>query len=253
MGRVVVMADTVFEGLHNIDCLVGLAAMPDACIDFVFADLPYGRTQSNWDKLVPMDQLWFQLKRVCKPTSAMVFTAIQPFTSLLVCSNLEQFKYEMVWRKNKATGFLNSKKQPLRAHENILVFYGKQPAYEPQMTDGHEPGHAIKGKLSTTGMYGAMPKPRTWGGSTKRYPTTILDIPIVNGDDPNRVHVNQKPIDLSSWFIKTYTKSGDLVLDPTAGSGSTLVSAKMLGRRFVGFETDPQTVETANKIIGSVR
>ncbi len=127
------------------------------------------------------------------------------------------------------------------------------PSYEPQMTDGHEPGHAIKERLSKTTIYGSTPKPRTWGGSTKRYPTTILDIPIVNGDDPNRVHVNQKPIDLPSWFIKTYTKSGDLVLDPTAGSGSTLVAAKTLGRRFIGFETDSQMVETANKIINGVR
>lgn len=235
--------------IRNEDCLVGMRALRTGSVDLVFADLPYGRTQQSWDKCVPIEQLWEQLNRVCKPAAPMVFTAVQPFTSLLVCSNLKNFRYDMVWRKNKSTGFLNSKKQPLRAHESVCVFYREQPFYEPQMTDGHEPGHAVKGCLSKSPLYGSTPTPRSWGGSTKRYPTTVLEIPIVNGDCSSRVHANQKPIDLPAWFIKTYTKPGDVVLDPTAGSGSTLVAAKSLDRQFVGFETDAKMCAVANKRI----
>lgn len=245
------MKSKMSEGIHNLDCLVGLAALPSQSVNLVFADLPYGRTQQSWDKLVPIEPLWQQLERVCKSTAPMVFTAVQPFTSLLVCSNLKHFRFEMIWRKNKSTGFLNAKKQPLRSHENVLVFYREQPAYEPQMTDGHEPGHAIKGKLSTTKIYGSMPVARTWGGSTKRYPTTVLDISVVNGDSPTRIHANQKPTDLPAWFIKTYTRPGDLVLDPTAGSGSTGVAARQLGRRFIGFETDSEMCIKANELLHS--
>lgn len=240
------------DGLHNMDCLVGLARLPAASVDLVFADLPYGRTQQSWDKLIPIEPLWEQLNRVCKPTAPMVFTAVQPFTSLLVCSNLKSFRYEIVWYKNKSTGFLNAKKQPLRAHENVLVFYREQSVYVPQMTDGHEPGHAVKDRLSKTSLYGATPLPSSWGGSTQRYPTTVLKIPVVNGDAEERIHANQKPIDLPGWFIKTYTQIGDLVLDPTAGSGSTAVVAKMLGRRFVGFETDQKMYAAADKRIRSL-
>lgn len=221
--------------------------MRSASVDLVFADLPYGRTQQTWDRLVPLEPLWEQLKRVCKPTTPLVFTAVQPFTSFLVCSNLKWFRYDMLWRKNKSTGFLNAKKQPLRAHEDIVVFYRTQPRYRPQMTAGHKPGHAIKGRLSKTSLYGRTPVPRSWGGSTQRYPTTVLDIPVVNGDAPNRIHPNQKPMDLPAWFIKTYTKQGDLVLDPTAGSGTTFLAATLLGRDFVGFETDPRMCKAANR------
>jgi site-specific DNA-methyltransferase (adenine-specific) len=232
--------------IHPIDCLRGLARLDTQSVDFVFADLPYGRTQSTWDKLIPAEQLWSALRRVCKPTAAMVFTAIQPFTSLLVCSNLSDFRYEMIWKKNKTTGFLNAKRQPLRSHESVLVFYRQQPAYVPQMTESF-PGHAARGQRSPTSVYGAMPPERIpWGGSTKRHPTSVLEIPIVNNDSPERIHVNQKPEALPAWFIKTYTRPGDTVLDPTAGSGATLVAAANLGRQYVGFETDVKMAALAN-------
>lgn len=232
--------------VNHISCLDGLQHLDPGSVDFVFADLPYGTTQQNWDQRVPMDALWPLLAVVCKPDAAMVFTAAQPFSSLLVVSRLDWFKYEVVWRKNKSTGFLNAKKQPLRAHESCLVFYREQPAYEPQMTDGHELGHAVKGRVSKTELYGGHAQPRAWGGSTKRYPTTVLEIPVVNADAKHRIHRNQKPVELAARFIRTYTKPGDLVLDPTAGSGSALVAAKMLGRRFVGFETNAGYCEKAN-------
>lgn len=177
-----------------------------------------------------------------KKTSPVVLTAIQPFTSMVVMSNLPRFRYDMVWRKNKSTGFLNAKKRPLRVHESVLVFWTEEPVYMPQMTDGHEPGHAVNQRLSGTTVYGATPKRRSWGGSTMRYPVSVLDIPIVNNDSPDRVHPNQKPEALMEWFINTYTRPGDVVLDPTFGSGSALNVARRLGRKYVGFETDAAMV-----------
>lgn len=215
-------------------------------VDFVFADLPYGRTQNGWDKLVPIGELWRQLRRVCKPTAALVFTAMQPFTSLLVCSNLAWFRYEMIWQKNKPRGFLNAKRQPLRTHENVIVFYARQPNYAPQMTNGHTPVHAYTKHTSDGTNYGKTKCGVRGGGSTERYPTSVLTIPVVNNDSEVRIHPTQKPEALAAWFIATYTKPGDLVLDPTAGSGSTGVAALRAGRRFVGFETDEAMATLAN-------
>jgi DNA modification methylase len=227
--------------VRHIDCIEGMKSLPAGSIDLVFADLPYGRTMSKWDKLVPIVPFWEQIKRICKTTSPVVFTAIEPFTSMLVVSNPSWFRYDMVWRKNKPTGFLNAKKRPLRVHENVLVFWDQQPFYQPQMTDGHEPGHVANRRSSTTRVYGTM-SGASWGGSTKRYPISVLNIPIVNNDSPDRTHPNQKPEALSEWFIKTYTRPDDVVLDPTFGSGSTLKVARRLSRRYVGFETDVSMV-----------
>lgn len=230
----------------HADCIEGIAHLPAGSVSLVFADLPYGTTRAAWDRRVDLTKLWERLRRACKPTAVIVFTAQQPFTSELVTSNLAWFRFEMIWRKNKSTGFLNAKRRPLPAHENVLVFYDKQPAYRPQMTDGHAPGHAVNQRLSKTTIYGATPRRRSWGGSTLRYPTSVLELPVVNGDDPRRVHVSQKPEALPRWFIDTYTQPGDLVLDPAAGSGSTMRAAVAAGRHFVGFETDAAMVRKAN-------
>jgi DNA modification methylase len=230
------MVQLPLNSVYRMNCLVGLPQLATASVDLVFADLPYGRTQNSWDRLVPVVPLWAELNRVCKPGAPMVFTAIQPFTSLLVTSNLKAFRYELIWRKNKPTGFLNAKRQPLRVHESVLVFYRKPPLYRPHMTTGHAPVNAFYTRSSGSN-YGAITK-RDGGGSTTRCPTSVLDIPVVNNDDPLRVHPTQKPEALIDWFIQAYTRPGDLVLDPTAGSGSTLFAAARAGRRFVGFETD---------------
>lgn len=235
----------MLNAIHHESCLDGLSRLTAASVDLMFADLPYGRTQNSWDRLVPMEDLWPALRRVCRPNTPMVFTAIQPFTSLLVCSNLKDFRYEMVWQKNKSTGFLNAKRQPLRAHESVLVFYEKQPAYSPQMSSGHPPVNTY-GTQAGGSNYGRT-KVMKGGGSTQRYPTSILRIPVLNNDDPEHIHSTQKPEELVAWFIRTYTKPGDLVLDPTAGSGTTLAAAKRLGRQYVGFDTDAEMVEKATK------
>lgn len=238
--------------IHSLDCLIGLTSIADGSVDFVFADLPYGRTQNDWDKLVPMEHLWPALRRVCKPTAAMVFTAMQPFTSLLVCSNLADFRYEVIWRKNKVRGFLNAKRQPLRTHESVLVFYRQQPAYTPQMTSGHKPVNSYTKHTSDGTNYGVTKAGVKGGGSTTRYPTSVLDISVVNNDDPEHIHPTQKPVALVEWFLRTYTQPGDLVLDPTAGSGTSLAAAATLGRRFVGFETDIEMAGRANDRISNL-
>ena len=234
----------------NQNCLEGMQALPDSSIDLVFADLPYGTTQNSWDTIIPFTLLWEQLNRVCKLTAPMVFTTMQPFSSLLVASNIKNFKYEMVWRKNKPRGFLNAKKQPLRTHETIQVFYRQQPAYTPIMTEGHNPVHNYT-KTKNSNNYGKC-IPVSGGGSTLRYPTSILDIPVVNNEDPDKLHPNQKPEGLVEWFIKTYTQPGDTILDPTAGSATSLVVAKRLGRSYVGYETDLDMFIKAQKRLENV-
>jgi site-specific DNA-methyltransferase (adenine-specific) len=231
--------------VYCMSCLDGMAMMDPGSVDLVWLDLPSGRTRNEWDRTIPLGDLWARLKRVAKPRAVFVFVAIQPYASTVVASNPRWFRYEIIWRKNKATGFLNSRKQPLRSHENILVFYRRQPLYQPQMTEGHEPGHRVVERLSRTTTYGSTPKPRSWGGSTLRYPITVLDIPVVNGDSPDRIHSSQKPEALAQHFIRTYTQPGDLVLDPTFGSGSALKAAQRLGRRFIGFELDAGLVAKA--------
>ena len=234
-------------GAHNDDCLAGCQQLDAGSVDMVFADLPYGTTQNTRDRKVSLDKLWVELKRVCKPGAVLVFTAMQPFTSELVLSNTKWFRYAMVWKKNKSRGFLNAKRQPLRSHEDILVFYGKQPRYVPQMTADHTPVHAYVKHTSDGTNYGKTKQGVRGGGSTDRYPTSVLAIPVLNNDDPLRVNATQKPEALSAWFIQTYTKPGDVVLDPTFGSGSTLVEAKLRGRQYVGFDTDVAMVSHANR------
>lgn len=238
----------VLEGLiHPIDCIEGIGRLPRGSVDFVFADLPYGKTRNTWDKLVPIESLWKALRIACKPGAAKVFTASQPFSSLLVASNFEEFRHEMIWKKNKSSSFLNAKKMPLLAHENLLVFYREYPFYEVQKTGGHPPMHAATKKPTTSTCYGEHGPMPNEAGTTLRYPTSVLEIPVVNNDDPERIHSNQKPVDLVEWFLRSYTRPGDLVLDPTAGSGTTLVAAKRLGRRYVGFESDVAMTMLANE------
>ncbi len=220
------------------NCIEIMAGLQDGSVDMILSDVPYGQTQNDWDKPIPFEPMWDQIWRVVKPNAAVIIMAAQPFASRLICSNERDFRYDLIWHKNKPTGFLNAKKQPLRIHEHILVFYRKQPLFEPQMTTGHKPGnYARRTKHSTN--YGAQ-TPTEYGGSTERYPTSVIPMPIINNDDPEKWHPTQKPVDLMRWLIRSYSAAGDLVLDLAAGSGTTAVAAMREGRRSICIESHPE-------------
>lgn len=216
--------------LHLGDCLEVMKGIPDASIDLILCDLPYGTTQNKWDAVIPFEMLWEQYRRIAK--GAIVLTSAQPFTSALVMSNPVDFKYQWVWDKSQVTGFLNAKKQPLRRHEDVLVFYSKQPTYNPQFSSGSP--YKINRKHATTN-YGAQTENSTESDG-RRYPTSILPIPQVREAGG---HPTQKPVALMEYLIRTYTNEGDLVLDNCMGSGTTGVACANTGRRFIGIERDP--------------
>lgn len=226
------------------DCIDEMRQLPAQSVDMVLADVPYGQTKNAWDVPIPFEPMWRELRRVAKPAAAIVLFAAQPFASKLVCSNLDDFRYDLQWQKNKPTGFLNAKKQPLRNHEHILVFYRKPPAYTPQMTTGHEPVHAAV-QTSHGLNYGNKTQRIVSGGSTERYPLSIVPFPIVNNDSPDKYHPTQKPIGLLAWLIRSYTARGEMVLDFTAGVGSTGLAAAAEGRHSICIEKDNQYCDVA--------
>ena len=225
--------------LHLGDCLEVLKTLADNSIDLVLTDPPYGTTKCKWDSVVPLEPLWAELKRVAKPRAAIVMTASQPFTTALISSNLKDFKYCWVWEKEAGTGFLNAKKMPLKSHEDVVVFYRKQPFYCPQFTKGKP--YKIK-KGGETDCYNRSGEVLTVN-TGKRYPKTVLKIKR----DKNKIHPTQKPVELMAYLVKTYTSKGQTVLDFTMGSGSTGVAALKNGRRFVGIEKDPLYFKAAKE------
>ena len=234
--------------LHG-DCLELMKGIPDGSIDAIICDPPYGTTACKWDSIIPLEPMWNQLKRVIKLNGAIVMTASQPFTSVLVCSNLPMFKYDWTWRKPKGTGHLNAKKQPMRDKEDIVVFYGAQPTYNPQFTPG-APYKAKAGKdhsasTSMTDSYGSYTNYREDNGG-KRYPKQVLEFGVV---ERGTLHPTQKPVALMEYLIKTYTNEGETVLDFTMGSGTTGVACKNLGRSFIGIELDETYYQIATKRI----
>lgn len=220
--------------LFHGDCLDILPTLESNSIDMVLSDPPYGTTQCRWDSPLPMDIVWRELERVCKPNAAIVLTAAQPYTSVLTCSNLRDFKYELIWEKGNATGFLNAKKQPLRAHESLLVFYRQQPTYNPQMTSGHARKTTSR-KTVNSECYGKALS-LTKYDSTERYPRSVQFF----SSDKQRgsYHATQKPVALGEWLIRTFTNTGDVVLDFCMGGGSFGVSCVNTDRGYIGIEKD---------------
>jgi len=228
------------------DCLEAMKLIPDGSVDMVLADPPYGTTQCKWDSVIPFEPMWEQLKRVTKKNGAIVMTASQPFTSALIMSNVKMFKYCWVWEKSKSTNFLNAKKQPLRKHEDICVFYRKQPTYNPQMTLGQPYDKGVR-KDQLSGSYGDF-KPKHVRSDGERYPTDVFYFKTAESE--GRVwHPTQKPIALMEYLIKTYTNEGEAVLDFTMGSGTTGVAAKNLNRKFIGIELDDDYFNIAKERI----
>lgn len=221
------------------DCLERMKEIPSGSVDMVLCDLPYGTTQNKWDSVIPLEPLWKEYKRICK--GAVVLTAAQPFTSILVCNNLAEFKYQWVWQKEAGTGLLNAKKQPLRDHEDILVFYKSQPVYNPQFTSG-KPYTCKKG--GETSNYNPSGVVVTVNEGT-RYPKTVQFFKR----DNVKIHPTQKPVALMEYLIRTYTNEGDTVLDNTMGSGTTGVACVNTGRNFIGIERDPGYFSIAEKRI----
>jgi len=221
----------VFE-LHQGDCLKIMPTIPDGSVDMILCDLPYGLTRNAWDSVISFESLWEQYLRIAKHNTAFVFTATQPFAAALVMSKPKLFRYEWVWSKTLGTGFLNAKKQPLRSHEQILVFYRDQPTYHPQMRFGFKPYTSKQGRPSSN--YGALTPQHVTTSDGSRYPITILQF---DSDKP-KLHPTQKPVALMEYLVRTYTNEGDTVLDNCMGSGTTGVACKNLGRSFIGIEQD---------------
>ncbi len=225
----------ITSGAHLGDCLELMKAIPSGSVDMILCDLPYGTTQNAWDSIIPLKSLWAEYERIAKETAPIVLTAAQPFTSVLVSSNLAHFKYEWIWEKDNGTGFLNAKKQPLRNHEEILVFYRKQCVYNPQMREG-KPYVAKAGTKSSN--YGKQVDVVTTN-TGERYPLTVVRFTR----DKSKVHPTQKPVSLWEYLIKTYTNTSDLVLDNCAGSGTTAVACIKTNRRFICIEKEPKYYE----------
>lgn len=226
------------------DCLEVMKSIPDKSIDMILCDLPYGTTQNKWDSVIDLRRLWAEYERIIKDNGAIVLTAQGVFSAKLILSNEKLFKYKITWIKSKSTNFLNAKKQPLRKHEDICIFYKKQPTYNPQMTKGEAYDKGIR-KDQYTGSYGDF-KPRHVKSNGDRYPNDIVFyeeqviddfVYIKTAESEGTVyHPTQKPIELGRYLIKTYTNPGDIVLDNACGSGSFLLSAILENRNFIGIE-----------------
>lgn len=227
------------------DCLELMKDIPDKSVDMILCDLPYEVTaRQKWDVIIPFEKLWDRYSKVIKDCGAIVLFATEPFRSKLISSNYKLFKYDLIWVKNKTTGFLNAKKQPLRKHESVLVFYKKKPKYNPQKTVGHKPvNNFSKTKGEEESFVYGKTKPYSGGGSTERYPTSILEFSVVNNDSLDKFHSAQKPIDLFEYLIKTYTNEGDLVLDNCSGSGTTGLACENLGRKWICIEKEEKYIK----------
>lgn len=224
---------------------MGMSQIDDKSIDLILCDLPYGMTQAKWDKVLSLDKLWKEYNRIIKDNGVIALFGIEPFSSYLRISNIKMYKYDWIWDKRKGTNFLNVKKQPLRYHENISVFYKTQCKYHPQMTTGHTPVHSYTKHTSNCECYGKTLTGITGGGQTTRYPRSIQ---VFSTDtQKSNIHSTQKPVALLEYLIKTYTDPHDLVLDNCAGSCSTGIACKNTNRRFIGFENDEEIFKKGSR------
>ena len=225
--------------LHQGDCLEVMKSLGDNSVDLVLCDLPYGTTQNKWDSVIPLEQLWQQYRRVVKPKGVIALTSQGIFTARLVLSNEAWFRYKFVWIKSKPTNFLNARRQPLRQHEDICIFYQSQPDYRPVMSQGEPYDKGVR-KAQFTGSYGEF-KPVQVKSSGGRFPTDTLYCKTAESEAGCRVwHPTQKPVALGRYLIRLFTGEGDVVLDNAFGSGSFLVAAALEERRFIGIEKNEE-------------
>lgn len=234
--------------LHLGDCLDLMKEIPEKSVDMILCDLPYQvTTRQQWDVIIPFDKLWENYERIIKENGIICLTATEPFRTKLISSNFNLFKYDLIWEKNKSTGFLNSKKQPLRNHESVLIFYKKQPTYNPQKTEGKSRKAGFKRNEQTNTLIYGHTNESKYIYTDKRFPVSVLKFDVLNNDSNEKFHSAQKPVELLEYLIKTYTNENDLILDNCAGSGSTLVAARRTSRNFIGIEKEEKFWNLANE------
>ena len=238
------------------DCLELMKNIPDKSVDMILCDLPYGNTACKWDLIIPFDKLWEQYNRIIKDEGVICLFGSEPFSSKLRLSNFEMYKYDWIWKKNKASNFINCKYQPLKSYENICVFAKKSCTYSPKGNMNYYPQGIIvldkPKKQRRTGnkqgeIYHSNPNVETTQ-TVSNYPNSIIEFDM----EVKNIHPTQKPIDLLEYLIKTYTSEKDVVLDNTMGSGSTGIAALNTNRKFIGIELEPQYFEIAEKRIQDV-
>lgn len=225
----------------------------DKSIDMILCDLPYGTTACKWDSVIPFELLWAEYERIIKDNGAIVLFGSQPFTSNLIMSNPKLFKYEIIWDKVGISNPMLAKKQVLKSHENILVFYKKQCIYNPQMTEGTMWKRGGSGSKNSKAkfMEKSIKRKCEDDKTNLKYPKSILT--YSNANRTNVIHPTQKPVELCEWLIKTYTNEGETVLDNCLGSGTTAVAAINTGRNFIGIEREAEYVAIANQRIDDAR
>ena len=241
------------------DCLERMKEIPDGSVDMILADPPYGTTACKWDSIIPLEPMWAELKRIAKDNAAIVLTASQPFTSALIMSNIKNFRYEWIWEKNFSGGFILAKKQPMKYHENVLVFYRGQPTYNPifeEYADTTKNRFKNSGKVNSSKLQAANYTNEIQGIKRVQdevqlergaYPKSVQKIKGVPNCNGGRLHPTQKPVALMEYLIKTYTNEGETVLDFVMGSGTTGLAAKNLNRNFIGIEKDAGYFEIAKQ------
>lgn len=235
--------------IHFGDCLELMKSIPDKSIDLVLSDLPYGTTYAKWDKLIDIDLLFVEYKRILKPKGAIVLTAVDPFSALLITKRIKEYRYSWVWNKENASNFANANIQPLKQHEFVLVFGFESPVYYPIKTAGkknHKQGSKLSKNISETRLINERTQDDLSG---MKFPKSILNFP--KHSSQLGLHSTQKPVPLFEYLIKTYTNEGDTVLDNCAGSGTTGVACINTNRNYILMENDPVHFQTIKVRLGS--
>lgn len=229
--------------IFNEDCLDGMTRIQDGAVDLVLCDLPYGTTDCSWDTVIPFEPLWKEYRRVLKHNGALALMAAQPFATDLINSARKIFRYDLVWEKTAPVGFANCRRMPLRSHELVLLFYRRQPTYNPQGLVKLEKPIVKRGAHKGGDVYHGLGKDHVQ--EYTNYPRSVLRFPFKG----RRIHPTQKPVELMEYLVRTYSNPGDLVLDNCMGSGTTAIACMNSGRRFVGFEQDEKYFAAARKRI----